>query len=216
MACFKLIGLFISLNLSSCTTVSDRNQFGFKYTVKYFIDEPVITLIEEFGAPDHKVRLEGSGEIFQYDNPYNLSYSQTNNYYQGGVLVHSSEPIFSKCQLFFGVSENIVKNVKWKGNNCIGRAPKFVELGVSIQESNGQLLISDVIWPSPAAKSGFQIGDRILSVDDQAVHSVYEFKSALVESDLEKPVVSVDRNEVTIKLSADLNRDRFNILGYLF
>jgi regulator of sigma E protease len=66
-------------------------------------------------------------------------------------------------------------------------------LGLLPRKQNGPLGVRDVIAGDPAAREGLQTGDKILSIDDQPVHSVDAVTAWLQQSHGKPVVLDVER-----------------------
>ncbi|REK19469.1 MAG: PDZ domain-containing protein [Planctomycetota bacterium] len=66
--------------------------------------------------------------------------------------------------------------------NAEVKQPARAMLGVTLEENAGRLLIKDVYVGGPAYVAGLRPGDRILSVDDQAVNTTQQLVAELADA----------------------------------
>lgn len=70
----------------------------------------------------------------------------------------------------------------------------FIILGVAYGVPSEQAIIGEVVDDSPAAEAGFQSGDKVIQIDDQAITTWEEFTTIVRESPEEELQMTVERD----------------------
>lgn len=76
------------------------------------------------------------------------------------------------------------------------------KIGIIPQQGTGPIVIHTVQPNTPAAQAGLQAGDKLVTVDGHALHSVISLQNYLIDGGGKPVVLNVDRKGQTLQLNA--------------
>jgi len=107
-----LLILLISLGLFSCATTEQ-----FEKNMNSWVGLKEIQLIREWGAPTSSFN-SGSSKFLVYLNSYKSKDSYSTSYSKYSSSTTNWGGNTYTCEMTFEISNKIIRNVRWKGNNC--------------------------------------------------------------------------------------------------
>jgi len=114
----NIILVAIVLLLNGCKTTE-----GFKQNMETWIGASEITLIRQQGAPNTTYESNGVKFLVYYYSYTSSDYYSTNYYYGSASTVNYGGNTYT-CEITYELSNEIITNVRWKGNNCNAVGPE--------------------------------------------------------------------------------------------
>lgn len=123
-----LIVILISFVSQSCAILfpqkyrhqldADTEVNSYKEYVSQWLNEPMETIVKEWGIPAKSMDLPDGSKALEYYKEKRSAFSTSQNGY-GGVMFSDTARIVIWCKTTFFVSKmNTASNVTWNGNGC--------------------------------------------------------------------------------------------------
>ena len=104
--------------LNGCATTE-----GFKKNMDSWIGASEITLIRQQGAPNTTYESGGVKFLVYYYSYTSSDYYSTTYYYGSASTVNYGGNTYT-CEITYELYNDIIQNVRWKGNNCRAVGPE--------------------------------------------------------------------------------------------